>query len=67
MHFSDGEISKLKTKSRRDVGVRVLFVRQSNIEPDRFGIHVSCSAVGRFHNARCSSGDNHVPPVNLAR
>ena len=69
VHLSDGKIAKLKTESRRDVGVRVLFVRQRNVEPDRFGVHVRCPTVGRFHDAGASAGHDDVitPALDLAR
>ena len=67
VHFAQGEVAKLKAEVRRDVGVWLLFMRQCNVQPHRFGACIRRAAIGGFHNAGTTTGDDDVValPVDL--
>ena len=50
----------------RDVRVGRLFVRQHDVEPDRFGARIGRAPVGRFHDRRAAARTDHeLPPPFL--
>src|SRR5262249_19484858 len=51
VQFADREIVKLKREIGRRIGIRLLFVRQPNVESYGMRAVVRCAAVGRFHAA----------------
>ena len=50
---------KTEAQLRRDIRVRVLLLRQRDVEPDRFRADIAGAAVGRLHDARTAAGHHH--------
>src|SRR5271170_919671 len=59
MELAYCEIMKLKGKTGRRIGIRLLLARQPDIEPYRGGAGVRCAAIRGFHDTR-------PPPVASA-
>ena len=51
MQLARGKIVKAKTEIGRDVGIRILLVRQFDLQADGFRADVECAAVGGLHEA----------------
>ena len=58
MQLAQSEIMKAETEFGRDIGVRILLVRQADIQSDGLGSDVECSAVGRLHHPGSAAGHN---------
>src|ERR1700674_5526647 len=56
MQLAQGEIVKAEIEFGRDVGVRVLLMRQADVQSDGLGSSVECSTVGGLHHSRPSAG-----------
>ena len=57
------EVMELKIKRRRDVGIRVLFEGQIDVEADGFPARLLGSQVGGFHDAGAASGGHDEAPA----
>ena len=68
MHLADGEIVEVEAQIRRHIGIRRLFMRQDDVEPDRLSPGLVGAAVARLHHARAAAGADHpFPPVSRHR
>src|ERR1700687_6515694 len=56
MQPAQGKIMKAETEFRRHVGVRILLVRQADVQSDGLGSDVECPTVGGLHHSRPSAG-----------
>src|SRR3546814_2192966 len=52
VHLAQGEIVELKAQRRGDIAIRRLFVRQHDVEADRFAPLVGGAAVRGLHDRR---------------
>ena len=50
------EVVELQAELRRDVGVRLLLVRQDDVEADALGADLEGAAVGGLHDAGAAAG-----------
>src|ERR1700722_1374555 len=60
MKFTDGEIVELKGQVRRRVSVRLLLVRQPDLEANGRRPRLRGAAGCRFHNAGTTAGRDHI-------
>src|SRR5215831_5261447 len=58
MHLPERKVSKLETQLRCDVRVRLLLVRQGDIQSNRFRTDVGGSTIGRFHDSGTATCHN---------
>lgn len=63
------EVVKAETQIRRHVGVRVLLVRQRDIQSDRMRSDVERAAIGGLHDARTPAGHDReaIPAYAMLR
>lgn len=65
MHLAQGEITKLETEIRGDVGIGALFVGQRNVEPHGFRARVRRATIGGLHDAWPSSGHDDIFALSI--
>src|SRR5437764_9897125 len=53
------EIAEAEAQIRADIGVRVLLVRQVDVEADRLRADIAGAAIGRLHDAGAAAGHDH--------
>src|SRR5450830_2062263 len=51
MQLAQGEIMKAETEFGRDVGVRILLMRQADVQSDGLGSDIECPTVGGLHHS----------------
>src|SRR3974390_818474 len=65
MKLAHREVMKVVAKLGRDVGVRILLMRQVDVEANGFGSGVERAAIGGLHDSRSTAGhDNPVVPTD---
>src|SRR5690606_29348603 len=57
MHFAQRKITEMKSEFGRDVRIRLLFVREGDVQADGPGSDLEGAAIGRLHDARPAARD----------
>src|SRR3989338_4809401 len=60
VHLADREVVKVEGQIRRDIGVRRLFMRQHDVQPDGLAACIRRPAVARLHHPRSATRHNDI-------
>ena len=59
VQLAQGKIMKAEAEIGRDVWIRILLVRQLDVQADGFRPDIECATVGRFHQSRSTACHDH--------